>query len=239
MNRGLYVAASGMSAAQQRLDVTANNLANVSTNGFKSDGLVFKDALETSLNSDGRPIGQISYGVTPSGEFTNFQVGSISETGNPLDVAITDPKGAFKLDIGNGQYRYTRDGAFRLNDQKQLVDRQGNLVLDNRDSAVTLDGKDIKIQNNGDILVDGQAVATLGVFEGTFAKQGQNLYTSSDAKPVDPIAVQSSALEGSNVNAVEAMIQMITLSRSFEMAQKAVQQHDELTQRLIQSLNGQ
>jgi flagellar basal-body rod protein FlgF len=238
MNRGLYTAATGMSAAQRLMDVTANNLANVSTNAFKSDGLIFKDALEASLTSNGQGIGEMSYGVTPAGEFTNFAMGSLTQSGNPLDVAITDSKGAFKVDLGNGKHYFTRDGSFRLNDQKQLVDREGHPVLDKSDNAITINGNEINIQTNGDIQVDGKVVATLGVFDGTFVKHGQNLFTSDDAQPSDTIGVKGKAIEGSNVNAVEAMVQMITVSRSFDMAQKAVQQHDELTQKLIQSLTG-
>jgi flagellar basal-body rod protein FlgF len=234
MNRGLYTAATGMSASQRMLDVTANNLANVSTNGFKSDGLIFRDALEKNLSGG---IGEMSFGVAAEAEYTDFGVGSISQTGNPLDVAITDSKGAFKVDIGNGT-RFTRDGAFRLNDQKQLVDRHGHPVLDKNDSPITIDGADVDIRNNGDIYVDGNQVATLGVFEGTFVKQGDNLFVSNDAKASDTIPMQSKAIEGSNVNPVEAMVQMITVSRAFDMAQKAVTQHDELTQKLIQSMNG-
>ncbi|HVT11879.1 MAG TPA: flagellar hook-basal body protein [Fimbriimonadaceae bacterium] len=233
MNRGLYTAATGMSAAQNMLDVIANNLANVSTNGFKGDSLRFRDALEESMASAGRGIGQMSYGVAPAGEVTDFSMGAVSQTGNPLDVAITDSKGAFKLD--NGQY--TRDGAFRLNDAKELVDRDGNRVLDSSGSPITLDGAEIDIHPNGEIVVDGQTVATLGVYDGTFLKVGQNQFTSTDAKPTDQISIQAGAVEGSNVNPVIAMIQMIQLSRNFDMSQKTVQQHDELTQRLIQSLN--
>jgi flagellar basal-body rod protein FlgF len=238
MNRGLYTAATGMSATQRMLDVTANNLANVSTNGFKSDGLIFKDALEANLQGSGGSIGQMSYGVAAEGQFTDFGIGSVSQTGNPLDVAITDSKGAFKVDIGNNVQRFTRDGAFRLNDQKQLVDKNGYLVLDKSDRPISIEGTDVDIRNNGDIYVDGQQTATLGVFEGTFVKQGNNLFIAKDAQPSDTIPVQSKAIEGSNVNAVEAMVQMITVSRAFDMAQKAVSQHDELTQKLIQSMNG-
>jgi flagellar basal-body rod protein FlgG len=235
MNRGLYTAATGMSASQRMLDVTANNLANVSTNGFKADGLIFRDALEKNLSGG---LGEMSFGVAAEAQYTDFGVGSLSQTGNPLDIAITDSKGAFKVDIGNNQFRYTRDGAFRLNDQKQLVDRKGNLVLDKNDSPITIDGNDVDIRNNGDIYVDGQQGPTLGVFDGTFVKQGDNLFVSNDAKASDTIPIQSKAIEGSNVNPVEAMVQMITVSRAFDMAQKAVTQHDELTQKLIQSLNG-
>jgi flagellar basal body rod protein FlgG len=228
-----------MSAAQRMLDTTANNLANVSTNAFKRDGLVFRDALEANMNSQGRALGKMSYGVMPAGEFTDFEMGTISQTGNPLDFALTDSKGAFKVDLGNNQHRFTRDGAFRLNDQKQLVDRQGHPVLDNNDQPITLEGNDIVVQRNGEIFVDGASLATIGVFDGTFIKQGQNLFVSNDAKLASDIGVQGKAIEGSNVNAVEAMVQMIAVSRSFDMAQKSVTQHDELTQRLIQSMNGQ
>lgn len=228
-----------MSAAQRLLDVTANNLANVSTNAYKRDGIIFRDALEMNLTSEGRSIGEISYGAVSDGLFTSFEMGSISATGNPLDVAINGEKGAFKVDIGNGQYRYTRDGAFRLNDQKQLVTRQGFLVMDDRDSPITIDGQEVSVANNGEVTVDGNVAGTLGVFEGNFVKQGQNLFVSTDARPVDSVAVVSKSIEGSNVNAVEAMVQMISISRAFDMAQKSVQQHDELSQRLIQSLNGQ
>jgi flagellar basal body rod protein FlgG len=228
-----------MSAAQRMLDTTANNLANVSTNAFKRDGLIFRDALEASMTSQGQAIGEMSYGVMPDGEYTDFEIGTISQTGNPLDFAITDSKGAFKVDMGGGQFRYTRDGAFRLNDQKQLVDRKGHPVMDSSNQPITLEGNDITVQRNGEIFADGVAVATIGVFDGSFAKRGQNLFDSSDAKLAPEIGVQAKAIEGSNVNAVEAMVQMIADSRSFDMAQKSVQQHDELTQRLIQSMNGQ
>ncbi len=238
MNRGLYTAATGMSAMQRMLDVTANNLANSSTNGYKSDSLEFRDAFEANLSSGGQKVGQMSYGVVPDGGRTNFDIGTISQTGNPLDVAITDPQGAFKIDVGAGRFRYTRDGTFRLNEQKQLVDSRGGLVLDNSNSPITLDGTDINIAQNGEITVDGQVATTLGVFKGHFTKAGQNQFTSDDATLADQISVQSKALEGSNVNAVEAMVQMITLSRTFDMAQKAVQQHDQLNQKLIESLNG-
>lgn len=238
MNRGLYTAATAMSAAQRMLDVTANNLANVSTTGFKKDGVLFRDALEANMTVAGRPLGKMSYGVIAEGQFTDFAQGPISPTGNPLDVAITDSKGAFKVDLGNGKTGYTRDGSFRLDEQKQLVTKDGHPVLNDRDQPITLEGAKIAIEKNGAITVDGAEVATLGVFDGTFTKQGGNLYASNDAQASDTISVQSQALEGSNVNAIEAMVQMITVQRGFDLAQKAVSQHDELTQRLLQSLSG-
>lgn len=227
-----------MNAAQRMLDVTANNLANASTNGFKSDGIQFRDALEANLYQGSQSIGQMSFGATAEGETTNFNLGPISQTGNDLDVAIGQSEGAFKVDIGNGT-AFTRDGSFRMDNQNQLVDREGHPVLDVNDNPITIDGKQVSIQKNGDVVVDGQVAGTIGIFSGTFKKEGQNLYSSKDAQPNDQIGLIPKSLEGSNVNPVAAMVQMITLNRAFDMSQKAVQQHDELTQKLIQSLNGQ
>ncbi len=238
MNRGLYTAATGMSAAQRMLDVTANNLANVSTNAFKADGLMFKDALEKQMNLGGRNIGEMSFGVEAAGQYTDFSQGTITGTGNPLDLAIDNSKGAFKVQTPQGQTRFTRDGAFRLNSDNQLVTRDGSLVLDNNDAPIVIDGTPYQIDKTGVISSNGQEIAKIGIFDGTFTKEGGNLFSSQDAKSDDAIGVAPRSIEGSNVNAVEAMVQMITTSRTFEMAQKAVSQHDELTQKLIQSIGG-
>lgn len=227
-----------MSAAQRMLDVTANNLANVSTNAFKADGLMFKDALEKQMSMNGRSIGQMSFGVEAAGQFTDFSQGTITQTGNPLDVAIDSEKGAFKVRTPQGQVRFTRDGAFRINSQNQLVTRDGSNVLDESEQPIVLDGANIDIDKTGSIKSDGKEIAKLPLFDGTFKKEGNNLFSSSDAQSAEGIGLAPHSIEGSNVNAVGAMVQMIATSRTFEMAQKAVTQHDELTQKLIQSLNG-
>lgn len=225
-----------MSATQRMLDLTANNLANVSTNAFKKDGLVFKDALEKSLSIKGREIGEMSFGVTTAGQFTDFSQGTLTQTGNPLDLAINGEKGAFKVQLPNGNVRYTRDGAFKLNAEGQITTREGYLVLDESDRPIEVGTGSINIDPEGKVFSDEREVGKIGVFDGAFTKEGSNLYTSTDATG-SAIGVVPKAIEGSNVNAVEAMVQLITVQRSFELSQKAVTQHDELTGRLIQSLN--
>ncbi|MBS1717602.1 MAG: flagellar hook-basal body protein [Armatimonadetes bacterium] len=240
MNRGIYAAASGMTSMEQWMDVTANNLANVSTTGFKRDTLAFNDTLEQQLaanSGQGKPIGSVGYGPAAAGQYTSFEAGSINQTGRSLDVALNDPNTMFSVATPGGT-RYTRDGAFQISQAGQLVNNSGDAVLDSSGQPITLSpNAKIKIDPTGAITADDKVVGTLGIYTGSFIKEGQNLYTSSNAAPSTGATVTPGALEGSNVNAVSSMVELITLNRQFELAQKSIQQQDDLSQRLIQSLN--
>lgn len=237
MNRGIYATATGMLTAQQAMDVLTHNLANVSTTGYKRDGLAFNDALVRELKWDGQQIGSLGAGAAPMQQYTSFEVGSINETGNPLDVAIAAERGMFAV-TDKGQTAYTRNGSFGLDAQRRLVTQEGHPVLDAQGREITLPDGVPSIMSDGTVVVGGETVAQIGVYDASsFTKRGSNLFTASG--PVTPVAapiLKSGALEGSNVNAVEAMVQMIQLSRQFEMSQRSIVSQDELTQRLIQSL---
>lgn len=227
--------------SQRWLEVTANNLANVSTNGFKRDGLVFNEAMERAMAADGgtgRRLGSVGMGSIAKGEFTVFELGSMSYTGNPLDVAIDSPRGTFAVQTPNG-IRYTRDGALQLNADRQITTKEGFPVLDTNRQPITVPPGLIEIENSGRISVNGNAVGQLAVWDGNFVKEGDNLFVANNAQmmPEETTKIRQSSLEQSNVNAVEAMISMITIGRSYEMAQKSMNAQDELTQRLIQSLS--
>lgn len=237
MNRGIYATATGMLTAQQAMDVLTHNLANVSTSGYKRDGLAFNDALVREMNWNGQSIGSLGAGATPIEQYTSFEAGSINETRNPLDVAILGERGMFAV-RAQGQTAYTRNGSFTLDAQRRLATQEGHLVLDPQGREITLPDGPIAITSDGSILVDGEPQGQIGVFDAAgFSKRGGTLFTASG--PVTPVAaptLKSGALEGSNVNAVEAMVQMIQLSRQFEMGQRSIVSQDELTSRLIQSL---
>ena len=238
MNRGIYATATGMLASQKWLDVVANNLANVSTNGFKRDELAFQDAFvrEMRLNGGkGAEIGSLGSGATLVQQYTVFEQGPINPTGNSLDVAINSEKGLFSVETPQG-VRYTRDGSFGLDANRQLVTKQGFPVLDDNGNPIELPEGPVAITDNGTIRAGDLEVGKIGVYEGTFHKTAAGLYASLDAETVAEPTLKAGALEGSNVNAVEAMIQMITVNRTFEMAQRSITQQDELTQRLINSL---
>jgi flagellar basal-body rod protein FlgF len=241
MNRGIELTANAMLANERLLDVTSNNLANASTNGFKSDGLSFNTMLDQKLSADGgmgKPIGSIASGMMMSGHYTMMQRGPINVTSNPLDVAINSDKGLFAVD-SNGQRGYTRDGAFSVNEQRQLVTATGGLVLDQNESPITLPEGQVKIGEDGNIAVDGKSVGKLGLWQGEFAKAGGNLFSATgQVSQLDPseVQVRQGALEGSNVNAISEMMNIISLGRSFDLAQKSTQSQDELSQKLVSVL---
>ena len=241
MNRGIYATATGMMAAQTQLDVITNNLANASTTGFKRDGVAFAEGLEREMRANGglgAVLGSLGSGAVQSGQFTDFEQGVLNPTGNPLDVAIQGAKGLFAVQTPQG-VRYTRDGSFSLNQDRELVTHQGYPVLDDSLRPITLPSGKPLIQDDGTVQVDNQDSGKIGIFDGSFTKTGDNLYESLDAKALDEPQLKAGHLEGSNVNAVESMVQMITLNRAFELAQRSIQQQDDLTQRLIQSLRDQ
>lgn len=241
MNRGIYATATGMWAAQSKMDVIANNLANAATTGYKRDGLAFAERYERELRANGglgASLGTLGSGAIQRSQFTHFGVGALSATSNPLDLAIPQDKGLFAVQTPQG-IRYTRDGAFALNTDRELVNKLGYPVLDESGRPITLPTGTPQIQDDGTVRVGDREAGKIGIFDGTFQKSGNNLYESNDAKPLESATVKAGHLEASNVNPVEAMIEMISLNRSFELAQRSIVQQDELTQRLIQSLRDQ
>lgn len=227
-----------MVTAQRAMDLIANNLANVSTNGFKRDGLAFNDALVREMSVGERPVGSLGAGPSVQGTFTDLSVGSLNESGNPLDVAILGEKGMFGIQTASG-IRYTRDGAFAVDANRQLVTKDGFPVLDDQNRPITLEPGQISIQADGTIQIDGEAKGKIGLFDPTgLSKEGGNRFVATGATTIQG-SMKSGAIESSNVNAVDAMVQMIQLSRLFEMSQRSIISQDELSQRLIQSLGNQ
>jgi flagellar basal body rod protein FlgG len=228
-----------MLAAERWLDVTAQNLANTSTNGYKKEFVGFEDGLTRELHAQGAfgaPIGSNGAGPVMREQHTVWTTGHITPTGNDLDVAIGSNHGLFKVLTPQGE-RFTRHGGFQTNERNELVSEAGFPVVDVNNRPIRLPvGSKIDIATDGSINVDAQFVAKIGVFEGDFAKQGHGLYTVNGAAEVQgsPQLVPGS-IEGSNVNAVEEMIQLIKLNRIFEMGQRSAQTHDQMTQKLIES----
>ena len=221
---------------RRQLDVAANNLANASTTGFRQDELVFNDVLERNLSSSGKALGQLGYGPANVLQMTDFgTMGQLIPTGNPLDVALESPEGAFAVRSADGVIRYTRDGAFTRNSEGQLATKQGFPVLDDRLNPIDLPQGTVSVASNGVITVNGEEVGTIGVFNGKFNKAGNNLLEGAAELVTEP-AMKGGTLESSNVNTVATMVGMIELQRAFEIAQRSVTAQDELAQRLISIL---
>ncbi|HVM33117.1 MAG TPA: flagellar basal-body rod protein FlgF [bacterium] len=248
MPSGLYIAASGMNATMTQQDVISNNLANVDTVGFKGNRAV-DAAFPTYLiarvedqqiktpegNMDTRPaIGLMGGGVIPMATPIDYSQGSRLQTQNPLDMALTGP-GFFTVMNPDGQLLYTRDGSFNLDADGRLVTKDGLPVM-GHNGQIFIDGKTMTVDQQGNITVDGKAVDQLAVVQvknqTQLEKVGHSLFKGQTPLALDKwpdnILVQQGFLEQSNVNSVEAMVQMINVTRSYEMNSRVVSTYDNI-----------
>ncbi|WP_449371246.1 flagellar basal-body rod protein FlgG [Thiomonas sp.] len=255
MIRSLYVAKTGLEAEQTRMDVIANNLANVNTSGFKGSRAVFQDLLYQNLTQPGAqssqstqyPSGlQLGTGVRPVSTERLMTQGNLTQTGNSLDVAING-QGFFQVLEPNGTIAYTRDGTFQLNNQGQIVTANGYLVQPT--VTIPASAQTITIGDDGTVSVTlpGQAAPQqvgalqLASFVNPTGLQsiGDNLYlqTGSSGAPNtgQPTlnglgSVQQGYLESSNVNVVAELVDMISTQRAYEVNSKAVTASDQMLQ---------
>lgn len=229
MQRGLYIAASGMVAEQMRQDQIANDLANASTPGYKSDRVTqrsFADLLLTN-SATGATVGPLGTGAYADEMVTDLSPQPLRETGEPLDLAIAGD-GWFAVRAEQG-VRYTRNGQFSASPQGTLVDGLGREVLGQ-------DGRAVRVGADG--RVDATAV---GVFALTDArKEGDNLFAGTAAGRAGG-TVRAGALEGSGVDPTRTMVDMIASFRAFEAGQKVITTIDDTLRRTatqVGSANG-
>lgn len=224
---------------QRRMDVAANNLANVSTTGFKADEVVFEEVDDTEATADAAPTNVIF--VRDIGITRDMGQGAIAMTGNPLDVAL-EGQGFFMVQGPNGPL-YTRDGAFTLTGEGRLVTSDGRAVLSSGGAPIVFDpqGEAPVISRDGAIHVGGGEAARIGVANfaapGALSKVGDNLWSAQGqaSRPFEGIVVQG-ALEGSNVRPVIELTRLIEISRAYQSAAKIVSNADDLRQRAIERL---
>ena len=231
MERGLFIAASGMLAAQIRQDVIANNLANATNPGFKGEVLsqvAFGDML-LSNTSTGERIGPLSTGTLVTDVKPNLTNNGFRWTQNTLDLAIGG-NGFFAVQTPSG-VRYTRNGAFTTDAEGFLTTAQGDRVLGKDGQPLNLSGGEkVSIARNGDVHVGNRLVGTVAVVAlqpNSLHKEGDNYLTGT----VDPTAkvgmVAQGALESSNVNTVKEMVSLIENMREFEADQKVIRALDD------------
>ncbi len=233
----------GLSAQQvlrQRMDTTANNLANMTTTGFKTEKLVMRPLSERPAAASDSPS-EISF-VDSWRLQRDFSTGPIEQTGNPLDAAI-EGDGFFTVQTPEGP-AYTRDGQFALGPGGQLVTRAGYPVLAGGGPlAVDPMAGEVEIGADGSVL---QAGAPLGQFDivtfpnpTALEKRGDNLWKATDEPPAaaQGYRIVGRALEGSNVNAIAEITQMIGVSRAYESVSKMIVQADDLRASSIDKLS--
>ncbi len=226
MLKGLFVSKAGMLAQQRRLEVAANNLANINTIGFKRTQISFPKVLDAILD-EGNDDNRI-----PGTTKIDFAPGSLKKTGNPLDIAIQG-EGFFVLQGPEGEV-LTRNGNFTLNADGELVGQNGWPVLTSQ-GIIQVNGESLSINESGEILLNGKVIATLRIVQvnnnenlvdlnNTLFRFGNGGYRELDRSEIH---VQPGYLETSNVNPLSEMIELIEINHNFEMAQKSTKTQDE------------
>jgi flagellar basal-body rod protein FlgG len=259
MIRSLWIAKTGMDAQQTQMDVISNNLANVSTSGFKRARAVFEDLLYQTLRQPGAqsseqtqlPSGlQIGTGVKPVATERIFTQGNLQQTGNAKDVAIQG-NGFFQVLMPDGTTAYTRDGSFQSDANGQMVTSSGYAVQPS--ITIPANTQTLTIANDGTVSAQ-QAGSSSPVTIGTLQlamfinpaglqSLGENLYgeTAASGTPSSNAPGSNGAgtlnqgyVETSNVNVVEEMVNMIQTQRAYEINSKAITTSDQMLQRLTQ-----
>jgi len=229
LNSGIYTAYSGLKAHSDALEITANNLANLNTTGFKSDksfNILLRDEIKDSGFPEG--IGETVNRSIRTDRRIDYSDGAILSTGRNLDVAIRGD-GFLTVQTPRGE-RYTRNGNMHLDSNSMLRTADGNPIIGVSGRPITLAGDgEIHIADNGAIYRDGVEVDRLRVVKfqdnSQIEKEGESLFFSRDGGTptlrTDTV-VRSGYLEQANVNAVKSMVEMISLLRQFESIQRSV-----------------
>jgi len=259
MIRSLWISKTGLDAQQTQMDVIANNLANVSTNGFKRSRAVFEDLLYQTIRQPGAqssqqtqlPTGlQIGTGVRPVSTERVFTQGNLQQTSNDKDVAIQG-QGFFQVLLPDGATAYTRDGSFQINDQGQLVTSSGfpvqpaiTIPADVQSLSIGRDGTvSITQAGNANTVQVGTIQLATFINPAGLLSKGENLYVetaASGAANTNTPGTNGAGLltqgyvETSNVNVVEELVNMIQTQRAYEINSKAITTSDQMLQKLTQ-----
>lgn len=259
MIRSLWIAKTGLEAQQTNMDVISNNLANVSTNGFKRQRAVFEDLLYQTLRQPGAqsseqttiPSGlQLGTGVRPVATERIHTQGSLTQTSNSKDVAI-EGQGYIQVQMPDGTTGYTRDGSLQFDQNGQLVTSNGYPIQPS--IIVPQDAQTLTVGNDGIVSVTvagqtapqqvGQLTLSTFVNDAGLESIGSNLYreTQASGAPNESTpglngagTLKQGYVETSNVNVAEELVNMIQTQRAYEINSKAVTTSDQMLQRLTQ-----
>jgi flagellar basal-body rod protein FlgG len=234
MLEGLYSAAAGMAAQQQRMDSLANDVANVNTAGYKNVRMGFRDLVYAATTRGANA--EVTQGAGAAAAYLgrNFQQGALLGTGNATDLAIQGP-GFFQVRTPEGQVALTRDGSFHVNENGRLVTANGAQVLPEIDfTGVDIDN--MSIGTDGTVRTGTQTLGQITLVnvrspEG-LTSAGDNLYTataeSGPAVAATGSTIAGGYLEQSNVDLGSAMVGMMESQKAYQLASRAIRQHDEM-----------
>jgi flagellar basal-body rod protein FlgG len=246
MDRGIYISTSGGMVAERRIEVVSNNLANVNTTGFKGQRIVsrqqeFADTLASVISTTPKYAvseHSLTPGVVDITAETDFSMGPMNHTGNPLNVALGESNRFFVVQVGDEEL-YTRAGSFTLTENREVVTPDGKFVL-GADGRITLPASGAaRITENGTVLAGEQVVGKLRVVsiadqsllervDGTRFKLAEGGETTEVAE----FSLATESLEMPNVSTVGSMVELISASRAFEAYTKTVKTIDEINERV-------
>ncbi|MHC4888024.1 MAG: flagellar basal-body rod protein FlgG [Planctomycetota bacterium] len=257
MLRAFSTAATAMEAQQRMVDVTANNLANINTNGFKRSQVDFQDLLYIKMREPGTEVAsgitaptgiELGSGVRVASTVKVFSSGELQSTGRPLDVAISG-EGFFQVSLPGGELRYTRDGSLQLNKDGALVTTTGYTIEPS--ISVPTDALSVDIAKDGGVNVTDSSgtVSVVGTLELArfpnppgLSSEGDNLFAQTEASgtyttgtPGDSGfgTLQSGFLEKSNVQMITELVNLITAQRAYETNSRAIRAADEMLRKAI------
>lgn len=259
MLKSLNTAATGMAAQQTNMDVIANNMANVSTTGFKKSRAEFEDLMYQTMKEPGAASGlnavsptgvQTGLGVRTGGVQKDFEIGAAKQTKQPLDISIQG-SGFFPIQLSDGQIGYTRDGSFKKDPSGAIVDRNGNplqpqIVIPPNASSVSISASgqvSVLVGNGREPQNIGQIELVNFVNPAGLKSLGKNVFVPSGASGLPQQGqpgqnglgqLEQGELEASNVNIVEEMVNMITAQRAYETNSKVIQASDQMLQYMNQ-----
>ena len=251
MDKGTYIAVSGSLAQERAMDVIAANLANINTDGFKADRVLFESYLQKSLDpnggtptpemiKEGMPGSQLpdtAYLVASEG-YTDYSQGPLRVTTHRLDIAL-EGDGFIAVNTPEGEM-YTRGGSFQINLKGELITKEGHALLDVKKKPIMIGLIKFNIDDSGILLDENdEPFAQIKVVDfpdkSVLEKRGGGLYAAPDSakRQASTALVKQGYVESSNINAVTEMTKMITALRTYEAFQKAIQSHDQMTAKLI------
>ena len=258
MLRAFSTAATGMNAQQMMVDVTANNLANINTTGFKRSQIDFQDLLYIKMREAGAEVSsgvespggmEIGSGVRAASTIKVFSPGELVATGRPLDVAILGD-GFLQVTMANGDTRYTRDGTLQMNSEGQLVNNNGDTI----EPAITIptDAAAVGIGKDGSVNVTTASgtQSVVGPIQlvrfpnpSGLSSEGDNLLAETEASGTATTGtagangfgtLQGGFLEKSNVQMVTELVNLITAQRAYEVSSRTIKAGDEMLRNAIQ-----
>jgi len=236
-------AASGLRSRMETLDMLANNLANASTNGFKTDREFYSTYVSAEASAASADGSQPTTVPVVEKQFTDFTQGLLTATGNPLDLAISG-NGFFTTKGPSGPL-YTRNGNFRLSATGALITAEGYpLQTQDGKTIQSQSGSPFEVTADGEVRQDGQSLGKLDIADFTdknaVIKQGSNYFRLEDSnvKPVAATAVQvqQGKIESSNVSSAHGAVRLVSVMRQFEMLQKAISMSVEMNKHAIEEV---